>query len=394
METCFVSAIRRALVVGGTGPSGPHIVKGLIGRGFRGTLFHRGTHESDEMPEWVEHIHGDPHFSETIQSALGQRDLDLVVAIYGRTRLLARHFKNRVERFIAIGSVAATRGHMASGEVAGADARDADDDPVDAPARLAKMLRCWPTPRSGSRLTSQRALAWFPTAERVVLAVISLEAMASATTFFSRRSLGYIRPYGRDILEGSSHHQSRLGRAALGGGNSYINDKPTGAIVGQHPSARQACRYRRQSWIDVEADPVDFAKKASKKHSSLHAITGTRIGLVMCRSAVGSVDGRQPESSPSIPTRYCSVRNWYWCPRRWLIHSSLRQITINRSRKRDGTMRFCGLTASLDGPGACGAAYLLARIGGDILAVVHGVGQATAMTVASHSVFVSPDMRY
>jgi nucleoside-diphosphate-sugar epimerase len=109
-----VSSPKRALLIGGTGPSGPHIVNGLIARGFEVALFHRGTHESDEIPESVEHIHGDPHFAETIQGALGEREFDLVVATYGRTRLLARHLEGRVGRFIAVGSVAATRGHMAS----------------------------------------------------------------------------------------------------------------------------------------------------------------------------------------------------------------------------------------------------------------------------------------
>jgi nucleoside-diphosphate-sugar epimerase len=102
------------LIIGGTGPTGPHIVNGLIARGYEVALFHRGTHESDEIPDFVEHIHGDPHFAETIQGALGKREFDLVVATYGRTRLLARHFQGRAGRFIAVGSVAATRGHMAS----------------------------------------------------------------------------------------------------------------------------------------------------------------------------------------------------------------------------------------------------------------------------------------
>jgi nucleoside-diphosphate-sugar epimerase len=114
LESNHVCEAKRALVVGGTGPSGPHIVNGLIARGYTVTLFHRGTHESDEIPDFVEHVHGDPHFLETIQEALGQRDYDLVVATYGRTRLLARHFKDRAGRFVAVGSVAATHGHMAS----------------------------------------------------------------------------------------------------------------------------------------------------------------------------------------------------------------------------------------------------------------------------------------
>ena len=52
----------RALVVGGTGPTGPFIVNGLRDRGYGVTIFHRGTHEIPEIPDEVEHIHGDPHF--------------------------------------------------------------------------------------------------------------------------------------------------------------------------------------------------------------------------------------------------------------------------------------------------------------------------------------------
>jgi nucleoside-diphosphate-sugar epimerase len=108
-----VNQANSALVVGGTGPSGPHIVNGLIARGYQVTLFHRGTHESDAIPNSVEHIHGDPHFAETIREALGPREFDLVVAMYGRTRLLARHFKDGAGRFLATGALAATRGHFA-----------------------------------------------------------------------------------------------------------------------------------------------------------------------------------------------------------------------------------------------------------------------------------------
>ena len=35
----------KALIVGGTGPTGPFIVNGLIERGYEVTIFHRGTHE-------------------------------------------------------------------------------------------------------------------------------------------------------------------------------------------------------------------------------------------------------------------------------------------------------------------------------------------------------------
>ena len=100
----------RALVIGGTGPTGPFIVNGLRQRGYKVTIFHRGTHEIPEIPDDVEHIHGDPHFAETIDVALSGRTFDLTVATYGRLRLLAAALAGRTGRFIGIGGYAAYRG--------------------------------------------------------------------------------------------------------------------------------------------------------------------------------------------------------------------------------------------------------------------------------------------
>ena len=55
----------RALVVGGTGPTGPFLVCGLLHRGYHVTMLHRGTHEIPEIPPEVEHLHADPHFRQT-----------------------------------------------------------------------------------------------------------------------------------------------------------------------------------------------------------------------------------------------------------------------------------------------------------------------------------------
>jgi nucleoside-diphosphate-sugar epimerase len=102
----------RALVVGGTGPTGPFIVNGLLKRGYEVTIFHRGTHEISEIPDHVEHIHGDPHFRETIDDAIGTRTFDLVVATYGRIRHIADAFVGRTGRFIAVGGFATYRGFV------------------------------------------------------------------------------------------------------------------------------------------------------------------------------------------------------------------------------------------------------------------------------------------
>ena len=41
----------RALVVGGTGPTGHFIVNGLRDRGYSVAILHTGRHELDEIPE-------------------------------------------------------------------------------------------------------------------------------------------------------------------------------------------------------------------------------------------------------------------------------------------------------------------------------------------------------
>lgn len=102
----------RALVVGGTGPTGPFLVNGLIERGYDVTIFHRGTHEIPEIPPQVEHIHADPHFRETIAEALAGRSFDLAVVTYGRIRFVADALVGKVGRFVGVGGVASYRGYM------------------------------------------------------------------------------------------------------------------------------------------------------------------------------------------------------------------------------------------------------------------------------------------
>ena len=49
------------MVIGGTGPTGIPLVRGLVERGFAVTIVHRGLHERDETPPSVTHIHADPY---------------------------------------------------------------------------------------------------------------------------------------------------------------------------------------------------------------------------------------------------------------------------------------------------------------------------------------------
>ena len=92
----------KALVIGGTGPSGPYIVNGLLERGYEVTILHGGQHEV-EFAQPVEHIHTDPHFAETLAPALEGRSFDIVLATYGRMRIIAELLKGKTGRFIGAG---------------------------------------------------------------------------------------------------------------------------------------------------------------------------------------------------------------------------------------------------------------------------------------------------
>lgn len=100
----------KALVIGGTGPTGPYLVNGLIARGYEVAMLHRGTHELDENPPEVEHIHVDPHFRETIDPALAGRKFDIVIATYGRIRVIAEALIGITPRLITIGGPPSYRG--------------------------------------------------------------------------------------------------------------------------------------------------------------------------------------------------------------------------------------------------------------------------------------------
>ena len=90
----------KALVVGGTGPTGPYVVEGLLKKGYEVVILHRGLHEV-EYSQLVEHIHTDP-FSPEVMKDLGTRKFDLVVSMYGRLRQIADGMKGRTQRFLGV----------------------------------------------------------------------------------------------------------------------------------------------------------------------------------------------------------------------------------------------------------------------------------------------------
>ena len=102
----------RALVVGGTGPTGIWIVHGLVERGVDVTILHRGQHERAETPDRVRHLHHDPYDERDLAAALDDRTFDVVVAMYGRLRRLAELTVGRTGRFVSVGGVPAHRGWM------------------------------------------------------------------------------------------------------------------------------------------------------------------------------------------------------------------------------------------------------------------------------------------
>jgi len=100
----------KALVIGGTGPTGHYIVNGLLRRGYDVAMLHSGKHELEEIPETVEHIHTDPFSEDALRSAIGDRNFDLTVAAYGRLRRIAEIMVGRTGRFISICGVPAYSG--------------------------------------------------------------------------------------------------------------------------------------------------------------------------------------------------------------------------------------------------------------------------------------------
>jgi len=77
-------------------------VNGLLARGYDVTILHGGQHEVEfDCP--VEHIHTDPHFRETLNTALSGRHFDLTIATYGRMRYIADVLRGKTGRFIGVG---------------------------------------------------------------------------------------------------------------------------------------------------------------------------------------------------------------------------------------------------------------------------------------------------
>ena len=102
---------QKALVIGGTGPTGPSLVNGLRQRGFATAILHTGRHEVDTIPPDVEHIHTNPFKINELAAALGNRTFDIVYSMYGRLRDIAPWFVGRTGKFVAVGGMPSYRGY-------------------------------------------------------------------------------------------------------------------------------------------------------------------------------------------------------------------------------------------------------------------------------------------
>lgn len=100
-----------ALLIGGTGPTGPHILEGLERRGYDVTIMHTGRHEIPEV-QHVPHIHCGVHDEAEARDGLGHRSFDVAVVTYGRLRMLAGLLAGRVGKVISVGGVPAYRGYF------------------------------------------------------------------------------------------------------------------------------------------------------------------------------------------------------------------------------------------------------------------------------------------
>jgi nucleoside-diphosphate-sugar epimerase len=85
-------------------------VNGLLDRGHDVAILNRGLHHTNEIPSIVEHIIADPHFEETLREPLTGRKFDLIIASYGRLRMIAEIAGDYTDRFVSIGGAPGYRG--------------------------------------------------------------------------------------------------------------------------------------------------------------------------------------------------------------------------------------------------------------------------------------------
>lgn len=127
----------RVLIVGGTAFTGPHIVRELLARGHRVTVFHRGQ-TSGHLPDSVEHIIGDRRDLLSFRPAFEALAFDVVVDNIAFTRDDAQTsmqvFRGITQRIVVSSSIDVYRAY---GRLHGTEPGPPDPVPLaeDAPLR-------------------------------------------------------------------------------------------------------------------------------------------------------------------------------------------------------------------------------------------------------------------
>lgn len=97
------------LLIGGTGPTGPVIARGLEERGHDVTILHSGNHEVPEVAH-LRHLHGDVFSDHGLREALGDETFHVTLATYGRLRSIADVMTGRTGRLASVGGVPVYKG--------------------------------------------------------------------------------------------------------------------------------------------------------------------------------------------------------------------------------------------------------------------------------------------
>ena len=81
------------------GPTVSFIVEGLVNREFEVAILNSGEHEV-EIPKYVEYIHGDTHFIDTLEKGLVTSTFD-----YDNEDRVIKEYKEIISRFRELASV-------------------------------------------------------------------------------------------------------------------------------------------------------------------------------------------------------------------------------------------------------------------------------------------------
>jgi nucleoside-diphosphate-sugar epimerase len=280
-----------ALVVGGTGPTGPHVIDGLLARGHEVTILHRGVHEPDDLVD-VEHIHADPHFSETVEAALGTRTFDVVVVMYGRVKVLASIFAGRCRQLVATTGIVLYENALEPGRLR---------------PRGMKVMAREAGPLAGERGPSHRFSTLVLDAERAVFDVAASGGYQATTIRYpaiygARNPVPYEwsvirrvrdgRPYML-VVDGGQEIVSRCAAENAAHAILCVADRPDVAN-GRAYNVADRDQYTTAQWIEIVTDILDAqleivslpADIAMATYAELHPMPNQYSHLLVDTSAI------------------------------------------------------------------------------------------------------------